>query len=408
MSEKQIPIKTALMPAYYKDFHCIMGACQDTCCAHWKVEFNKKDYLAIKHAPKSPELEALLEKGMCRLREQAHHDMYAEFKTLTNHCTCQTPEGLCRLQLECGENVLPNVCRKYPRRKTYTPAALEYSLSPSCEGVLAQLWDLKEGVDFVEDPLSKEKYKIFWPKNPMEIRFFTVRALWIDALQARALPLSQRFLLLGLMNQQLMGLDWNDEAALDRVLAHWNALLQNPAPLAEDLGKMPNNTQMFLSNNVQLLFRLFTSFGSKMSGELMSSVIGDTPLENLNINHATVTINISHYNEMEKQLYELMDHSEHFLENLMVSVAFHLSLPRLDTPQEMWKSYVNLCDLYSFYRFASVCSMDKEVSRARLFHAIVRASRGLIHNEVRRTQLRDEMFKNDSATLAHMAILVGG
>ena len=30
MAEKTISVRTALMPAYYKDFHCIMGACQDT------------------------------------------------------------------------------------------------------------------------------------------------------------------------------------------------------------------------------------------------------------------------------------------------------------------------------------------------------------------------------------------
>ena len=52
MAENSIPIRTALMPLYYKNFHCIMGACQDNCCDDgWLIEFNKKDYLAIKRAP---------------------------------------------------------------------------------------------------------------------------------------------------------------------------------------------------------------------------------------------------------------------------------------------------------------------------------------------------------------------
>ena len=92
----------------------------------------------------------------------------------------------------------------------------------------------------------------------------------------------------------------------------------------------------------------------------------------------------------------------------MVNDAFYLALPSVETPEKLWTSYVNLCNLYSFYRFTAVCSMDKEVSRARLFHTLVHTSRSLIHNPSQRTQLRDELFKNDSATLAHMAILVGG
>ena len=48
-----IKLETALMPAYYKEFHCLASACQDTCCAGWKIEFNKKDYLAIKRAART-------------------------------------------------------------------------------------------------------------------------------------------------------------------------------------------------------------------------------------------------------------------------------------------------------------------------------------------------------------------
>ena len=92
----------------------------------------------------------------------------------------------------------------------------------------------------------------------------------------------------------------------------------------------------------------------------------------------------------------------------MVSVAFYLHVPDLSNPEDMWKSYVNLCNLYSFFRFAAVCAMEKEVSRARLFHILGVSSRSLLHNHARQDLLRDEFFENDSATLAHMAILLGG
>ncbi|NBI68185.1 hypothetical protein D1646_15500 [Pseudoflavonifractor sp. 60] len=406
MSEKSILICTALMPACYKDFHCIMGDCQDTCCANWRIEFSKKDYLAIKRAPKSEELEKLLEKGMKRLREAEHGKMYAEFPDSQHgRCAFHTPEGLCRLQLECGADTLPMVCRTYPRHSGYTTAALEYALSPSCEGVLALLWDLEEGLDFIEEPLPPEDHRRFNPDHAMEARFAPLRELWIDTLQTRTLPLSQRMLLLGLMTQQLGALDWQDGSALDRAFLRWRALLQDPTPLTEGLEKLSGNRQMFMLHNLHLLFNLAQNWG-QLATELLASVIGDTPLEQLDMNR--VTINAGHYQELEDQLTQLLGGSEHFMENLMVNDAFYLALPSVETPEKLWTSYVNLCNLYSFYRFTAVCSMDKEVSRARLFHTLVHTSRSLIHNPSQRTQLRDELFKNDSATLAHMAILVGG
>ena len=54
MAEKPMMIRTALMPLYYKDFHCVMGACQCNCCDEdWRIEFSKKDYLTIKRAVQS-------------------------------------------------------------------------------------------------------------------------------------------------------------------------------------------------------------------------------------------------------------------------------------------------------------------------------------------------------------------
>ena len=405
MAEKSIPIHSVLMPAYYKDFHCIMGACQDNCCDDgWRIEFSKKDYLNIKRTPKSGEMEELMRQGMRRLREKEHDGMYAEFHvTEAGRCAFHTPEGLCRLQLECGEETLPKVCRIYPRREVYTPAALEYSLSPSCEGVLALLWDLTDGVDFVEDPLPPQKHRNALTKTGAEARFAAVRELWIDALQARGLPLAQRLILLGLLTQQLQDLDWDDEAALDRWLATGAALVQDPTALSDQLTRMQGNRKMFLSNNLQLLMKQFNTLGPDIPGELLAVITGKRNLEEVDPDR--VTINAGRYQELEGKLEELLGHSEHFFENLLVTIAFFLALPALNAPEELWKGYVNLCNLYGFYRFAAVCAMDKEVSRERLFHVLVHVSRSLIHNPTQRSRLRDELFQNDSATLDRKSVV---
>lgn len=408
MAKQTIKIETLLMPAYYKDFHCIMGACQDNCCDDsWKIEFSKKDYLAIKRAPKSPEVEAEMQAGMFRLREREHDGMYAEFRiTEAGRCAFHTPEGLCRLQLECGEEVLPKVCRTYPRNEVYTSAALEYTLSPSCEGVLALLWDLKDGIDFIAEPLPPQSQKAALVNTEVEARFDAIRELWIDVLQARALPLAQRMTLLGLLVQQLQTLNWDDGQAADRWLATRAALMGDPTVLSPQLEQMSGNRNMFLSHNLQLLIRQFNILGPDLAGELLASITDQSTLAEVDPDR--VIIHARQYQEAEDKLEELLEHSEHFFENLLVTISFFLSLPVLTTPEELWKSYVNLCNLYSFYRFAAVCSMGRQTSRERLFHVLVHVSRSLIHTPAQRSRLQNELFQNNSATLAHMAILVGG
>lgn len=395
MEKKQIPIRTALMPLYYKDFHCIMGACQDNCCDDgWKIEFDKKDYLAIKRAPKSPEAEARMQAGMRRLREREHDGMYAEFRvTEEGRCAFHTPEGLCRLQLECGGETLPRVCRVFPRREACSPAALERSLSPACEGVLGLLWDLKEGVDFWEEPLKKEDQRMFTPASPAAARFADIRSLFIDALQERSLPMPQRMLLLGLLAQRLQGLDWTEEGAFDGWLRWAEGAIHDPAA-AEELRHVPRNRNMFISNNINTLLRALT-------GERREEMT-DRDGKDL------FAVDAARYGGREARLEELLGHSEHFFENLTVSVAFHIGFPTLNTPEELWKSYVNLCNIYSAYRFAAVCAMGREESRESLFHVLVQVSRALLHSGTRQSRLRDELFQNDSASLAHMGILVGG
>ena len=116
MEPHKITVRTALMPICYMDFHCLAAACHDNCCGGWTIAFNKKDYLRVKRAVKSGELEEILARGMSRFRENATEARYAYFCTAgEGRCALQTEEGLCRLQMECGEEVLPKVCRIYPR-----------------------------------------------------------------------------------------------------------------------------------------------------------------------------------------------------------------------------------------------------------------------------------------------------
>lgn len=406
--KRNVLIDKDLRPAYYDAFHCLAAGCRLSCCKGWRISFDKKDYLSLKRQTGTDELDARMKNGICRIRKGPLSDIhYGEFVMEGGVCPLLREDCLCALQLEKGHEALPLVCRSFPRSEVYLISGyLERSLSPACEGVLALLWDRPEGIDFLSDPLPKEKRRRgrFLKENYLKPYFNEIRAQCIDLLQDRRYPLPHRILLLGIALKELADGETDIPKWLDRA----RALSEYPeaAEVFHESGQ-DKGLHMFLSNNIRLLSSL------QIQGQDFSTVHSDLVLGlGMQVEKAAsqATIFCAPYLNARQRFKEHFADGGSFLENLMVSLFFHLHMPNLDGPEEAWKSYVNFCNLYSFYRFMAVMSCREGVEdiKQELFRLTVFASRSLIHNGARQSQLRDEFFQNDSATLAHMAILLGG
>lgn len=396
-------LENDLRPAYYDDFRCLAQGCRLSCCVGWKITFDKKDYLSLRRAKTSPELSESLQKGIRRIRE-ADHDgpNYARFVMENGVCPLLGSDSLCRLQVEKGHGALPEVCRTFPRVEYKVCSGyLERSLSPACEGVLALLWDLPDGVEFRSDPLERAEHRVVPHPTPLQPVYQELRSLCIDVLQDRRYTLPERLLLMGLLLRELPG----DREGLARWLQRALALLAS-SPDLRGLNSTAEETAfaLFLSNNVSVLSRL------KADNKDFLLLKADI-MEYLQIRAGEDSTNIpfAPYLEARERYQARFGGHDCFMENLMVALFFHLHLPDPDSPESVWKSYVNFCNLYSFYRFMAVLSCRSgEGGRDELFRCLVHASRSLIHNHAQQTALRDEFFLNESATLAHMAILVSG
>lgn len=404
-------IEYDLRPAYYDRFQCLAGACRYTCCKGWHVSFDKKDYLALKRQEGSPELTETLQRIVRRVKKGPNAGRwYGEFDMTEGFCALQREDGLCTLQLERGPDALPKVCRVFPRGKTYSDAGyLERHLSPACEGVLELLWNLPGGVDFVADPLPREERRalFFNTPSPLLSRFQDVRSQCVDLLQDRRYALPQRILLVGLALKELA----DGETDIDRWLVHAKAIADSPET-AEQL-RLPDSTQtlsMFLMNNVNLLMDTAAKSGDfiRVPGEVLSALGMEMTFKDGS--SASITIPNGPYLAARARYEENFRDQGHFMENLMVSLFCQLQVPDLADRETLWKSYVDFCNLYSFYRFMAVASCRNGAAgdKAELFRMVVYVSRELIHNNSEKAKLRDELFKNDSATLAHMAILLSG
>ncbi len=108
------------------------------------------------------------------------------------------------------------------------------------------------------------------------------------------------------------------------------------------------------------------------------------------------TFEISQYQTRKQALHNALGDIEFSFENIMVAAVLNLEFPNLSNAEELWKSYVNLCNLYSFYRFAAVTGCGSPPSKDELIHILVMASRALLHNRTRQARLRDDFFNNNS------------
>ncbi|MCI8284771.1 MAG: hypothetical protein HFE90_05815 [Firmicutes bacterium] len=416
-------ISKELRPAYYDDFTCTGSACRITCCQNWEINFDRKDYLNLKKLRCSPELSEKLNHAIKRVRGNHPEVFYAKFNLLDNgFCPMLNENGLCYLQLEQGYTVLPFVCKDFPRRKRYYfTGYLERSLSPACEAVLEHLWNLTEGVEFRITALPESKIRNLEADNASPLIKYAkdIQDICISILQDRRLPLPQRIILMGAKLQELTKENADIPAWISKIrtlLADPEAIIQYRALAPDSRGKM-----IYINNNMYTLFTILesTSAYPQYIIDLLKVLHSDS--EDTADGH--LSFDLSKYYESETAFNEIFGDIEYFFENLAVTILFHMKIPALTSPEEMWKSYVGFCSLYSFLRFVSVLSAKAQFtpptknsrfeapepgSRDALFHALVIASRVLMHSESRSEYLRDEFFKNESSSLAHMAILVSG
>ena len=398
-----IPIEYDLRPAYYDDFHCLAGDCRMTCCQGWRVTFDRADYMRIKRVKGSPELNARMAHVLHRIRSgPLSEKFFGEFRMNEEdgRCPLQSEEGLCLLQMEKGHETLPLICKAFPRTQSACLSGyFERALDPGCEGVLSLLWDLPEGVDFRSDPLPQAGAMQFTPNRSGVLleRFQDIRSQCIDILQDRRMPLPERMMLLGMALKKLA----DGERELERWMTYVRLCSEQAA--AEGIPLLTDQRQsraQFLINSVRML-RMFSK--EKIAQELLSAL--DSELDG----GKRGTISVEPYLEARARYAERFAGREYFLENLMVSVFFKMRLPLLDSADNLWRSYTAFCNLYSFYRFLAVmsCREGAPGDRAELFRMIVFGSREMLHGDKVNDAVVNVLFRNNSATLAHMAILLG-
>ena len=173
-------------PDYYKEFSCVAGACEDTCCAGWEIVIDAqslKKYHESKTFRKRLLRDIKWRKGTFR-------------QCKDGRCAFLREDGLCEMYRQMGADSLCKTCRTYPRHIEEFENVREYTLSVSCPYVARLLLNRQTPVTFLEEEREMTKSECYESFDYFLYgSLLDARTEMIRILQNRELRIEERLLL---------------------------------------------------------------------------------------------------------------------------------------------------------------------------------------------------------------------
>lgn len=360
-----------LIPDYFPQFSCKMGACRAACCEGWPVSVSMTDYFRLLGLDCAPELRSRLDCGI-HVVDHPTKEAYARFEPrYDGNCPMRLPDGRCALHADLGEDVLPHVCRLYPRGVREEDGRFECSCANSCEAVLELFLDRAEPIAFVERDLTMQL-----PPLPSRRSFFEtlglaqkIRLHLIAVVQNRRLPLPQRLVCLGgLMDRLDVALKNRDKALLDQILT------EDPAELRPQLAETEIGAE-HLQFGLQIIEQMMEILDEG------SQSIHDCGEAALAYFHGGEGDDIARYEAAKAHFSEAFPQWETFFEHMLVNHMFFAQFPFQDRPESMHEEFVALCAVYAILRFLALGCMADRRDAEGLIDDMAAAFRLVDHTE---------------------------
>lgn len=171
-------------PHYYDEFHCIAGACPETCCADWEVVIDADSKAFYESVP--GELGKQLRDAMIEL------DGETCFGLKDGKCRLLRPDGLCPIQAELGEEHLCKICGNYPRFTTEIGLRREMGVSLSCPEAARLILTAKEPLRLVRETTAEPMASLHELSPERILATEKLREAALAIAQDRSLPFSRR------------------------------------------------------------------------------------------------------------------------------------------------------------------------------------------------------------------------
>ncbi len=221
-----------IIPDYYKEFQCIAGDCEDTCCAGWQIVVDEKSlgrYRKVRGSFRRRMLKSV----------NWRHKTFRQNED--RRCAFLNDNNLCDLYSDLGRESLCRTCRLYPRHIEEFEGVREITLSVSCPEAARILMNRMEPVTFLTvEREGEEEYPDFDPF--LYSKLLDAREVLIQILQNRDLPLKVRTgLLYGIGRDMQRRINHQELFSCDEVLEKY----KKPEATEFVFGKLAQNKNKY-------------------------------------------------------------------------------------------------------------------------------------------------------------------
>lgn len=399
-------------PKYLKEFECIGGKCEDSCCIGWDIDIDKTTFRQY-YKVQDKEMKKMFQKNVHNNEYCQSPDVdYGKVKLKGDkRCPFLDEDNYCVIYSNLGEEYLSNVCTSFPRILNKIDGYYEMSLDVSCPEAARILLSKEEGIEFEESEETLGKHIISseidtkskeFKDSPMKY-LKEIRDLSIKIIKNRKFDLNKRLYILGeFINELEEDLKYNYKD-VPKFIKEYDIDSVNDSYEKEEFSYL---LQVDFFKKTMKYLNILDEVDSLYFKECTKEVMSGFNFEE---------DNISKYSELYIKAFE--DYSKEFInknsyifENYLVNFMYNYMFPFSET-QSVFDGYIMLLMRYSFIRFYLVGRYlnNKEESKEDVIKFIQVFSKSIGHHRNYLVNLlkyiKEKEFNNIEFVKIHLPIL---
>ncbi len=406
---------------YYDEFHCTGSECRDSCCKHWKIGLNKREYLDYKKMKCSSKLKGVIDSAFTRLKNSSSERFYAMMKLKEDgDCPFHDTDGLCMLQKELGESVLSLTCTRFPRLQTIVGTdTYIFACSSTCPHVIELLMSHPEGLEIVEEEydgkdkaLNKGVFSATntpdnWAGFPY---YWTLKNAEVDILQNRNFTIQERLLILGFFSKKADEYLENNEG--QKIEGLYNMMLDNEfcKKVADSL-KAPQSDESAAKKSIDAFYRMcdfiknvnanpyIKNLFEEVSNDLITETVSFAEEDGKET--VSATYSKEKYFESVNLFRKIEEERPYILENILLNQAFITS-----PTNGIFKNYFELIVFYNTLKICVPAFLKEGWTDNDLALAFTYSAKMIINTHLAEGVTVNSFKETDSFDLPHAAFLI--
>ena len=406
--KKKINLK---YPLYFKEFECIGGKCEDSCCIGWDIDIDKQSFRKY-HKVDNDEMREMFHKNVHNNPDYTDAEIdYGKIKlNADKRCPFLDQCNYCIIYSKLGEDYLSNVCTHFPRVMNKVDGQFEISLDIACPEAARIILNKEEGIEFAQNDESINKYIISGTIDTKQkeyedhpLRYFKeIRKFCLDLMKKREYTLNERMYVLG---DFLYALEEECEYDCSNVLEFIDNY--NIKEVASEYEKNSLNyiLQISFFKNVVDSLNILEEIDSEKFKEATRELLQGLDIkdkEDLAENPHKYIDAFELYNE------KYIDKYNYIFENYIVNFIYNNLFPFSES-DSMFEGYIMLLVRYSFMKFylAGKYMNNKHESKDDIVKFVQVFSKAIEHDKNYMLEVLDYIIENgyDNMEFAKMLIL---